>query len=65
MFSEASTNKVFVSTVKSPLIVAELKVPSEVIVGCAASIFKVTSPDDPPPDKPVPATTELISPGKT
>ena len=56
---------------------AELKVPVEevptnklfvkFVPACLAnkSEFKVTSPDVPPPDKPVPATTEEISPVNT
>ena len=39
-------------------------VPNEVICVCAASTFKVTAPDVPPPDNPVPATTLEISPPK-
>jgi len=45
-----------------PVDVKFVKVPVEVTVGWAASIFKVTSPVVPPPAKPVPATTEEISP---
>ena len=51
------------STLTLPLTVNPVKVPREVTPDCAASTFKVTSPDVPPPDKPVPATTEEISPG--
>ena len=31
-------------------------------MACDASTFKVTAPDVPPPDKPVPAVTPVISP---
>jgi len=47
-----------------PLTVNPVKVPREVTPDCAASTFKVTSPEVPPPDNPVPATTEVMSPGR-
>jgi len=37
-------------------------VPIAVIWVCEASTFSVTSPEVPPPDSPVPATTLVISP---
>ena len=46
---EVPTNKLFVKFVPACLLIK--------------STFKVTSPDVPPPDKPVPATTDEMSPG--
>ena len=54
----------------SSIFVIELPVPSAsivlfvnvVVLEPVTSAFKVTAPDVPPPDKPVPATTSVISP---
>lgn len=51
------------SVLLEPLIVLLVRVVVPVVVTTDESMLRVTSPDVPPPDKPVPAVTPVISPG--